>query len=141
MVINNISLNNKNYFGKNMQIVSEKSSFLERNLQFSVLQLTSWPPLSDLLLESAPDVTRICALLARKPSVGMLIPVILNIPPQVIYSLLDTLYTKGHISSVGSGLVAESASLCKIDSTQSLELPMVTASFLDKIWHRLMDRK
>lgn len=99
-----------------MQIVSEKSSFLERNLQFSVLQLTSWPPLSDLLLESAPDVTRICALLARKPSVGMLIPVILNIPPQVIYSLLDTLYTKGHISSVGSGLVAESASLCKIDS-------------------------
>lgn len=72
---------------------------------------------------------------------GMLIPVILNIPPQVIYSLLDTLYTKGHISSVGSGLVAESASLCKIDSTQSLELPMVTASFLDKIWHRLMDRK
>lgn len=124
-----------------MQIASEKSSFLDRNLQFSVLQLASWPPLSDLLLETAPDITRICALLARKPSVGMLIPVILDIPPQVTYSLLDTLYAKGHICAVGSGLVAESAPLCQTSSAQSLELPTVTASFLDKIWHRLMDRK
>lgn len=124
-----------------MQTLSDKSSFLERNLQFSVLQLASWPSLPDLLLETAPHVTRICALLARKPSVGMLIPVMLDMPPQVTYSLLDNLYAKGHIFPVGGMAAPEQAALLKAEPVQSPELPTATASFLGKVWHRLMDRK
>ena len=121
-----------------MQTLSDKSSFLERNLQFSVLQLASWPSLPDLLLETAPHVTRICALLARKPSVGMLIPVMLDMSPQVTYSLLDSLYAKGHICPVGHG-AAEKAPALKVDPVDSPKLPAATASFLGKVWQRLMD--
>lgn len=125
-----------------MQIRSDKSSFLEHNLQFSVLQLASWPSLPDLLLETAPHVTRICALLARKPSVGMLIPAMLDMPPQATYSLLDSLYAKGHICPVGGGVVmTEQAVPAKAEPAQSLELPVATASFLHKVWQCLMDRK
>lgn len=125
-----------------MQTLSDKSSFLERNLQFSVLQLASWPSLPDLLLETAPHVTRICALLARKPSVGMLIPVMLDMPPQVTYSLLDTLYAKGHICPVGAAGVSEQTVRLKADEpVQNPELSAATASFLGKVWLRLMDRK
>lgn len=126
-----------------MQILSEKSSFLERNLQFSVLQLASWPSLPDLLHDSAPHITRICALLARKPSVGMLIPVMLDMPPQVTYSLLDKLYLKGHICPVGNAAEPASAqaALSHAEPAPSQQLPAATVSFLDKVWLRLMDRK
>jgi hypothetical protein len=124
-----------------MQTLSDKSSFLERNLQFSVLQLASWPSLPDLLLETAPHVTRICALLARKPSVGMLIPVMLDMPPHMTYSLLDTLYAKGHICSVGGVIASEQVAQLKAEPVPGPELPAATASFLGKVWHRLMDRK
>lgn len=125
-----------------MQTFSNQDSFLERKLQFSVLQLASWPPLSDLLLdETAPHVTRICALLARKPSVGMLIPVMLDIPSQVAYSLLDTLYVKGHICPVGGIVAPEQAAFSKAEPVQNPALPAGTASFLGKVWQRLIDRK
>lgn len=124
-----------------MQTLSNKSSFLENNLQFSILQLASWPALPDLLQETAPHLTRICALLARKPSVGMLIPVMLDMPPQVTYSLLDTLYAKGHICPVGGAVAQEQVAFLKAEPAQRPELPAATASFLGKVWHRLTDRK
>jgi hypothetical protein len=125
----------------NMQTLANKSSFLEQNLQLSLLQLTSWPGLPDLLQDTAPSLTRICALLARKPSVGMLIPAMLDMQPQVAYELLETLYAKGHISPVGAVLTPEQADSPRPDSVSSPELPAATASFLGKIWLRLMDRK
>lgn len=126
-----------------MQILSDKSSFLERNLQFSVLQLASWPSLPDLLSDAAPHITRICALLARKPSVGMLIPVMLDMPPQVTYSLLDKLYAQGHICPVGGVAEPEQAqaALSKAEPAKSPQLPAATVSFLDKVWLRLMDKR
>lgn len=124
-----------------MQTLSDRSSFLERNLKFSVLHLASWPPLPDLLHDTAPHVTRICALLARKPSVGMLIPVMLDMPPQVTYPLLDRLYAKGHIYPVSGVMDAGPAALSKADHEHQLPLPHATVSFLDKVWLRLMDAK
>lgn len=124
-----------------MQTLANKSSFLEQNLQLSLLQLTSWPSLSELLQDTAPNLTRICALLARKPSVGMLIPAMLDMQPQVAYALLENLYAKGHISPVGAVLTPEQAVLPKSGPVSSPALPTATASFLGKVWLRLMDRK
>ena len=124
-----------------MQTLANKPSFLEQNLQLSLLQLTSWPGLSELLQDTAPNLTRICALLARKPSVGMLIPAMLDMQPQVAYALLENLYAKGHISPVGAVLTSEQAALPKSGPVSSPELPAATASFLSKVWSCLMDRK
>lgn len=127
--------------GENMQTLVNKSSFLEQNLQLSLLQLISWPGLPDLLQDTAPNLTRICALLARKPSVGMLIPAMLDMQPQVAYALLESLYAKGHISPVGAVLTSEQAVLPKSESVSNPELPAATVSFLSKVWSCLMDRK
>lgn len=124
-----------------MQTLANKSSFLEQNLQLSLLQLISWPGLPDLLQDTAPNLTRICALLARKPSVGMLIPAMLDMQPQVAYALLENLYAKGHISPVGTVLTAEQAASPKSQTAPGAELPAATVSFLGKVWSRLMERK
>ena len=119
-----------------------KSSSLERNLQFSVLHFVSWPPLPELLLETAPNMTRICALLARKPSTGMLIPVILDMPAPITYSLLDTLYDKGHIRTMGDAAPLSAPASHIAEPVKAPEdLPIATASFISKAWQRLMDRK
>jgi len=76
--------------------------FLTQNLQFRVLQLVSWPAVPQMAHDSAPDVARICALLARKPSTGMLIPALLGLPHDVAYALLDQLYAQGHIRAAAA---------------------------------------
>lgn len=67
------------------------------NISNQVLHLASWPPLSMQWHDMAHHMTRICALLARRPSVGMLIPVMLDIPPHIAHSLLEALHANGHI--------------------------------------------
>lgn len=62
-----------------------------------VLYLASWPSLDSILQENVLHITRICALLARRPSVGAFIPVILEISHDIIFPLLEMLYAEGHI--------------------------------------------
>lgn len=115
---------------------SVKAVYPELNLQFSqVLHLASWPSLSDLSLDTAPHITRICALLARRPSVGMVIPFMLGIPSDVTYSLLETLHAYGHVYPA-AGLLPDQAVLSDAESVKSPE-PAVT-SFFGKLWLRLM---
>lgn len=81
-----------------------------------------------------PDVARICALLARRPSVGMFIPVLLHMPPPVVYSLLETLYAGGYIYADRTLVPAEAALYCAefVDNHE----PAII-SFLSKLWKRL----
>ena len=107
-------------------------------INYQVLHLASWPPLAHLLHDSAPHMTRICALLARRPSVGILIPVMLNIPPPIAQSLLETLHARGHIypaSAASSDLVLPCTA-----SVQGHE-SAVNSSFLSKLWQHLIDEK
>lgn len=77
-----------------------------------VLYLVSWPSLDSLLQENVLPATRICALLARRPSVGAFIPVVLDISPDIVYPLLEMLYAKGHIYQ-NISLPADHATLSK----------------------------
>ncbi|MCX7256249.1 MAG: hypothetical protein NTZ64_05785 [Polaromonas sp.] len=126
-----------------------------------VLHLTCWPPLEQLLLETAQPVTRICALLARRPSVGMFIPVILDMPPEIIYPLLQMLYEKGHIrqesifpansdsldgdfSVKDSGRFQTSPAVMLHEEMETARparspVPTETLSFFELLWRRLTD--
>jgi hypothetical protein len=103
------------------------------DLQNQVLHLDSWPSLPSLLPETVPDMTRICALLARRPSVGMLIPILLNIPAEVAYAMLETLHAGGHIH-------------LKVSLPPEKDVPPALAQdaastdfyFLEKLWKRLI---
>lgn len=99
-----------------------------------VLYLSSWPSLANLSQEAVPDVARICALLARRPSVGMLVPVLLRMPAPVAYSLLETLYTGGYIYADRTLEPAEAA-LFDAESADSHEPAVI--SFLARLWKRL----
>lgn len=128
-----------NIWGK-MQVLSTQDA-QHPKLQFSVLQLSSWPALCELAPDTAGHLSRICALLARKPSVGMLIPVMLDIAPSVVYALLETLYAKGHILALGALAASEQAAPSNAGPVQTPELPAATASFLGNVWLRLTQQK
>lgn len=108
----------------------------KNSLNTQILHLVSWPSLHLLLGSSAPQITRICALLARRPSVGMLIPVILNLPPHIVHPLLETLHTKGYIRSTCSIVLSEPSPQPKIELAPTSEL-----SFLDSLWQHLVHNK
>ena len=109
---------------------------LNSRLSSQVLHLASWPPLHQLLQDSAPHTARICALLARRPSVGMLIPLMLGMPTDIAYPLLEKLHANGHIYLV-SALPCDQPSLLSAESVQFHELLPVT-SFLARLWQRLI---
>lgn len=63
-----------------------------------LVQLVSWPNLSRLPEELVVPVTRICALLWRKPTVGYLVPRLLEAPALQTCALLEVLQELGHVS-------------------------------------------
>lgn len=107
---------------------------LSEGITSRVLHLSSWPSLSSLSQDAVPDVARICALLARRPSVGMFVPVLLRMPAPVAYSLLETLYTGGHIYTDRTLAPAEPAP-CGAEPADIYEPAVI--SFLSRLWKRL----
>jgi hypothetical protein len=99
-----------------------------------ILHLGSWPPLHHLLQETAPETTRICALLARRPSVGMLIPVLLNIQPHIAHALLEALRADGHIYPATVLLPEQAAAPTEQEQSQE----HANLSFAAKIWKHLI---
>ncbi|MDQ3058300.1 MAG: hypothetical protein M3R45_02080 [Pseudomonadota bacterium] len=124
-----------------MQALSTHDFFLRPKLQFSVLQLASWPALCELAPDTAGHLSRICALLARKPSLGILIPAMLDIAPSVVYALLETLYAKGHILALGALAAPEPATAPNAEPVHAPELPAAATSLLGKIRLRLTQQK
>lgn len=116
---------------------SKREYISQFDLQFTIWVLISWPPLFDLIhQEGSPHIIRICALLARRPSAGQLIPIVLQIPPEVTYPLLSFLYAEGHICSINALQKQEQAALPEAEP----EMPAETGSFLSKVWQRLLDK-
>jgi hypothetical protein len=103
-----------------------------------VLHLAAWPPLSKQWHDAAPHMTRICALLARRPSVGALIPVMLDIPPHIVHSLLEALHASGHIYPAAA-LLTDQALLSRAEPVPVQTHESAGASFLSRLWQRLGD--
>jgi hypothetical protein len=72
----------------------------------ALVQLVSWPNITRLPDELAAPVTRICALLWRKPTVGYLVVRMLDLTPERAGVLLRALRAFGHVQwteSTGDG--------------------------------------
>jgi hypothetical protein len=104
-----------------------------------LLQLQSWPDLPQLPLEFLAPVTRICALLWRKPTVGYLVPRIVGLELEETMVLLHVLRGFGHVSGaaapdakpvqgVGAAAAAEQR------ESEAAEVPTVVT----KLWQRLL---
>lgn len=65
---------------------------------WDLFQLVSWPNLGRLPEELVVPVTRICALLWRKPTVGFLVPRVLAMPAPQALALLSVLSSLGHVT-------------------------------------------
>lgn len=64
----------------------------------ALLHLQSWPNLTRLPEELIEPATRICALLWRKPTVAFLLPRLLDLPADLVRSVLCALQTFGHVN-------------------------------------------
>jgi hypothetical protein len=105
------------------------------SLDRALLQLSSWPRLTQLPAEADHEMlARVCALLACKPTVGFLVPRILDAPVERVQRSLEALYRDGHVRLVAgaAGVSATSGA-----SSDLMSLPSRQASFLRRLWQRL----
>lgn len=68
-------------------------------LQHSVVRLRSWPILSTMPPELTPDIARVCALLAVRPTGVPLVHLLLALPRDHVCSIIGMLHELGHLSS------------------------------------------
>lgn len=112
------------------QLVSSESVTRE------LVQLVSWPNLSRLPEELVVPVTRICALLWRKPTVGFLVPRVLDAPGLETAVLLEVLQGFGHVASVRT--LPERPEIAQNETAAGTPvLPVRAGSLLGKLWQRL----
>jgi hypothetical protein len=107
-----------------------------------LLQLASWPNVTRLPEEHVVTVTRICALLWRKPTVGFLVPRILDAPPLQVNALLKLLLDLRHVVAPRADLPVRHAA----EHERSMDEPVMpteeaptrqTGSLVSKLWQRL----
>jgi len=104
-----------------------------------LIQLVSWPNLSRLPDELVVPVTRICALLWRKPTVGFLVPRVLEAPVHQTCALLEVLQDFGHVTSLGGVLGRSEGAPDESDADLPAAPPArATPSLVSKLWQRLV---
>lgn len=111
-------------------------------VQYSVLRLYSWPQLSELPSEMIPDVAKVCALLAVRPTGAPLISRLLGISRESVTHIVDMLHLHGHLQNAvmpgKSGLRTEGALEFE---TPELPTQPVTRSIIGRLWQRLSKQK
>lgn len=80
------------------QTFSESTSAASQlGIHYSVVRLHSWPELTRLPREVVPDLARICALLAVRPTAVSLIPRLLSLPKERVSHMVEILHVQGHL--------------------------------------------
>lgn len=93
----------------------------------ALLQLQHWPNVTQLPEELVEPVTRICALLWRKPTVGYLVSRVLDLPPDRTAHVVRVLQMFGHVSRPAA-VAPENISPLAIDTTEQAPAMASTAS-------------
>jgi hypothetical protein len=113
---------------------------------WDLFQLASWPNLSRLPEELVVPVTRICALLWRKPTVGFLVPRVLAMPAPQTLALLAVLSDLGHVVKprctgrvAGPDLQSLHDEMHHQTETAASSATK-PSSLVSKLWHRLVGR-
>ena len=66
-------------------------------VQYSVLKLYSWPELSRVPSDLVLDASRVCALLAVRPTGAPLIARLLDLPRERVAHIVELLHLYGHL--------------------------------------------
>lgn len=122
-------------------------------LGHDLVALNTWPNLPRLPEELLAPVARVCALLWRKPTVGYLIPRVLQLPAHQAFTLLKVLQAFGHVTAPGlsvapgmeatparpphEGARGESGLPAGDDWQAANTLQLDAGSFIGKLWQRL----
>lgn len=106
----------------------------------ALVQLQSWPDLPRVPVDLLAPVTRLCALLWRKPTVAYLVPRVLDLPPQQVFVLLRVLQAFGHVALHGGLAVARETDVPPPPASDMAtgRPPAAGASALAKLWQRLL---
>ena len=105
-----------------------------------LLELASWPELTDLPHGLASPLTRICALLSLKRTAGLLVHRMLDMPRDEVRVLLGALIVLGHVRVAQGGGVPQDGAADR-DAEAGAELPPLREeSILAKFWRRLTGR-
>jgi len=103
-----------------------------------LIQLLSWPNLSRLPCELVVPVTRICALLWRKPTVSFLVARVLEAPQRETAALLEVLQEFGHVASPRQNIQRVEVTAQEQDGCLRSESPAGSnMSMIRKLWLRL----
>lgn len=108
--------------------------------KYNLIRLASWPCLTHLPEPVIPQVARICALLARKPTIASLIPLTLGLSEEQVFPVIEALRLNNHlqIAEFGNSAPAPLESTSQHGSLRSDEEGRQTEnSLIGKIWQRL----
>nr|WP_296018055.1 hypothetical protein [uncultured Acidovorax sp.] len=103
-----------------------------------MLRLRSWPDLRNAPDELVPDIVRICALLAMRPTGAPLIHQLLGLPRARVEMVIDVLHVEGHLND-GSPFADRPAHSRKpSESSSAKEAPSLISGFLDRFRKKLL---
>lgn len=98
-----------------------------------LLHLAAWPQLTRMPAGEQPTAARLCALLARRPTAGSLVPVLLGRPRPEVFALIMRLRQSGHLLVGGEHVAHESHEGPALPA----EAPRPHDSLLEPLWRRL----
>lgn len=110
--------------------------------QFAVLRLRSWPDLRPVSDSLVPDVIRICALLAIRPTGAPLIHRLVDMPRERVQHVVDMLHLHGHLSDGAPGSTVKqeqgASAVTPLEPIMAKEISSSVTSFLDRFLKKLM---
>lgn len=113
----------------------------ELPISTGLLRLVSWPDLSELPQAIVPPVSRICALLWRKPTAAHLVARILDASPEETALLLRLLLSFGHVQLLAPAFSNERNERPAPEiGVLHHSRPAASSSLLSKLWRRLSFR-
>jgi hypothetical protein len=112
-------------------------------VQLGLLRLAQWPAIPQLKPEEMADMSRLCALLARRDTAAAIVPRLLGLSRERAQSLLLALHADGCLTVLGqtahdtTASAADGSSGREAADLQEQDLPP-QASFITKLWKRLV---
>ncbi|WP_157991479.1 hypothetical protein [Caldimonas tepidiphila] len=112
------------------------------DFRLGLVYLKSWPAIPDLPEEWAGPVTRVCALLSHKPTVGFLVSRVLELPEEESRRLLLVLHRFGHLDVLQQrrGLAEAAAEPMPAGDPGLAMTPPPPSAFLGRLWKKLVSR-
>lgn len=98
-----------------------------------MLHLVAWPQLARMPESEQPTAARLCALLARRPTAGSLVPVLLGRPRAEVFTLISRLRQSGHLLVGGEHGTHEAHD----SPPPAAEAAHAAESLLEPLWRRL----